>query len=461
MLKIKFTYPITVLIYITFFLIGTTLGYNPYGLTILISFFEILKQIRNNSFFTALLFWNLGFVFLSCSVNLFDKVDIVEKFGIGVYEKTANIFFLSSITIIFFYHYFLKKQKQKYPVEVEVDNSPFTSIKTFTLLLIIAVYLIFIIYNGQRAFQIMTMGRGTFVVNSSFGGQGEQGTGRSIIITLLYYLTEISGYLLPSLMFLILLQKLRILYALAVTFILSVPIWMTQFFLGTRHHILLSGLSFIACFVLLYHKRIRIKVRTFVIILSAGLFFSFAMLHIRKVGYANIFDFSNFKFEPEKIGGDPSGRYMNYVVEYFDTKDYRKGVSTTGLVFVWMPRSIWNNKPQGFTHWFLREHVIPGYKGYNSISTSYLGVPYSDFGKTGVVFASILIAFFLAKIDCYTLRLKSAFTFKKLIIVAFSLALSFYMPRALTAVYLKMILVFAFISVLSFSNRLVIRIPDE
>lgn len=461
MFKTKFTYPVTVLLYITFYFLGTALGINPYTITISISFIEILRQIKNNKFFTALLFWNLGFILLSCSINLFDKLSIVERFGIEVYDKTAGIFFLSSMTIIFFYHYFFNKNKRKYPEEVEAIDNPYKSIKVFTVLLILIVYLIFIIYNGQRAFQIVSNGRGFFTVNSSFGGQGDQGAGRSLILTLLYYLTEISGYLLPSLMFLVLMQKARIFYALFFTFILSLPVWLTQFFLGTRHHILLSGLCFIACFILLYHKRIKVKVRTFVLVLFSALFFSFAMLHIRKVGYQNMFDFSQLEFKPEKIGGDPSGRYMNYVVEYFDDNSYRYGVSTTGLVFVWMPRSVWSSKPQGFTHWFLREHVIPGYKGYNSISTTYLGVPYSDFGRIGVVLASILIAFFLAKVDCYTLRLKSAFTFKKLLLVSFSLALSFYMPRALTAVYLKVILVFAFISVLAIVNRLVIKKPNE
>lgn len=455
-MKLRLTNITTVCLYVFIFFTGLFVDINPYRLIVLLVFLEILRQIRNKIFFTSYVFWNLGFILLICTINIFSKDIVVEKLSIDVYSQTSKVFFLSFITIAFFYKYFTRN------VVINYYSIPKTyKVNLFFFLFIIATYLVYMIFNGTRAIEIFKSGRGAFIVNSSFGGKGDQGLNRSIFTTVIYYFTEITGYLIPALIFLFFKIKTKIFKALLFTIIFSIPFWTIQFILGTRHHILFSFLSLVGSFIVLYPKIIRVKVKHFILLIFLGLIFSTAMMHIRKVGFSDVFNFSEFSFEPARISADPSGLYMNYVVDYYNKNEFNYGKSTSGLLFVLVPRSIWNNKPKGFNHWFYREHIIPGYKGYNSVTCSYLAIPFADFGLFGVILISIILAYFFARIDLYLSKHKNIRSFKNVITIAFLFTLSFYLPRGLTAVYLKIILSLSLIYLMSIINKLVIRKKNE
>lgn len=452
MVPVKLTNFTKIVLYIFIFVLGSIFSLNPYIIIIFLSFSEISIQLNKRVFFTSYLFWNFGFILLICTINIFSIDLIIEKLGEDTYYRTSRVFFTSFLFITYFYRFYSKNTIIKFEKEQHLQK-----MRLFFICFILFSYVTYMIYNGSRAIEIFSKGRGYFIVNSSFGGQGDQGADRGLFSTLIYYFTEITGYLIPALIFLFIKTKTKLKYALIFALILSIPFWTTQFILGTRHHILFSVLSLLGCIIILYPKIIRVKLNLFFLLIVLALAFSTSMMHVRKVGYENFFNFEEFKFEPEKTSADPSGLYMNYVVDYFNKQPYKYGQSISGLVFIWVPRSLWSNKPKGFNHWFYREHVSPGYKGFNSITCSYLAIPYSDFGIWGVIIVSILIAYFFSKTDAYLLKDKAIYTYKGVLIISFLFTISFYLPRGLTATYLKIILVLSLIYMISILNRFVIR----
>lgn len=448
MKQIKFTYQVTLFIYIMLCVIGNWVFGSVYTSLLIISINEIVKQVRNNNFITTYTFWQLGFSFIICLDGILAKEKIVNLTSNYVYNKTGLIFCISSLIIIWYYRMLEKKNLGLLhkSFKMETNNFFFFTICFF--------YLFFLVTEAPEAIQSFFNSRFTIIADAEFGGLNAN---KSIIKQVSKFFSQFCGYLLPSFIFIWYLKRVSFNKALIYSFLLSAPIWTIYLIIGTRHNILYSFFGLVGCAALVKISKFKFK-SIYLIFLLVAYFASNTMLEARKHGFLNyITGNTNEKYSNlEKNITDQTTVYMSYVVDHYDETPLVYGTSTATILFFWIPRSLWPDKPPQFSYWFIREY-LGGQKGFNdkhSTPASYLSVPYSDFGYIGVILTSLLIAFLLNRLDKYFRKNQMLGDYKKLIFVSFFLASVFFLPRQLSHLVSKVFILYLIITVIFyFSNN--------
>ena len=83
------------------------------------------------------------------------------------------------------------------------------------------------------------------------------------------------------------------------------------------------------------------------------------------------------------------------MIEMFEYKEYMLGKSSSFLLYAWIPRSIWPEKPTMLGHWLIRERGETGFASNHSASFGYAGDAYADFGFLGGLLFSAIIGLVL------------------------------------------------------------------
>ena len=77
------------------------------------------------------------------------------------------------------------------------------------------------------------------------------------------------------------------------------------------------------------------------------------------------------------------------LIKHFNTNPHLYGESSSFLLYFWIPRSFWPNKPTMLGNWFIREYRS-GFSEGHSASFGFTGDLYADFGYFSLFFIFIL-----------------------------------------------------------------------
>lgn len=79
----------------------------------------------------------------------------------------------------------------------------------------------------------------------------------------------------------------------------------------------------------------------------------------------------------------------NLLFNYFETNDYMYGSSSSFILYFWIPRSIWPDKPSMLGYWLVRK-FRSGFSSGHSASFGFTGDLYADFGLFSLVFIFLI-----------------------------------------------------------------------
>jgi len=180
-------------------------------------------------------------------------------------------------------------------------------------------------------------------------------------------------------------------------FFWSLPIFIILFLGGTRFPLLFSFLGFL---LVLLSKQKKLTIKNYLFITGAIILLNVAastMRGFRAVGFGNTFTFIEEKkpfidiptFVSEKMSPEGVIRMTGLMIKHFEKNDYLYGKSTSFILYFWMPRSLWEDKPTMLGHWFIRKYE-DGFSSGHSASFGFTGDFFADFG-----YLSLILVFFL------------------------------------------------------------------
>jgi oligosaccharide repeat unit polymerase len=245
------------------------------------------------------------------------------------------------------------------------------------------------------------------VLSSMEGGRaGQSDEGSFIFGSILNAL----GFILPALTayYFIIIKKKTILKA----FLIASPIFIIQFLIGTRFPLLFSVLGFvIVTYSKFPSKKFNFK-SSFLIVFSllVLIFGSEAMKSFRTFGFEsnkknNVFqvDYDGDTNIPASILslGSPEGviDMTTLLFDYFEHHDHMYGKSTGFILYFWVPRVIWPDKPTMLGNWLIREYRS-GFGSGHSSSFGFTGELFSDFRYFSLIFI-FFIGRLLAKANAF------------------------------------------------------------
>lgn len=153
-----------------------------------------------------------------------------------------------------------------------------------------------------------------------------------------------------------------------------------------------AAMFWIPIFLILFNK--RINGLQFVIVMILGIFLIFPLLDNFRyfTGLSNI----NFKFDLEYLNTmNFDGSQMMMATIKTDT--ITLGYQLLGVIFFFVPRSLWATKPEGSGHYLVHENN----GGFSNLSMPYFSEGYINFGYIGVFVFIIFIAWFSKKMDTF------------------------------------------------------------
>jgi oligosaccharide repeat unit polymerase len=271
-----------------------------------------------------------------------------------------------------------QKSKGK-PKEVRGSN-----LITLVLLFLVS-YFFFKRFSG--AFTALAYGRDT----SSGPGGG----------SLIGYLTNSIGYVLPAIIvyyFSHIKQK-----KIWIPLIISLPIFIILFMGGTRFPLLFSLLGFAIVAQEKYSTRLTIKNYIIISVIGIGLLYSTKLMKtFRSTGAAE----SGFTIQSNKNKNDNLAVYISrefmspegvadmtaLMFKHFEKNEHLYGASSSFILYFWIPRSFWPEKPTMLGYWFIRQYR-DGFGDGHSASFGFTGDLYADFGLF-----SLIIVFFLGRL---------------------------------------------------------------
>ena len=196
-----------------------------------------------------------------------------------------------------------------------------------------------------------------------------------------------------------------------IAWIISIPILLILFMLGIRNTLLFAFLGFVIAgkYIDLTHLNKKLFI-------SLGLAAAFLLgvsgfMRNYRVGglEGGGRDFGNDDKNSSlavRIARSMSGegiiKCMNYEKIYFDNNPYTFGTNTGFILYFWIPRALWHDKPTMLGHWLVREEETNVPNAHSS-SYGFAGEPYADFG-----YLSLILIFFygvgLKKIEVFQKR---------------------------------------------------------
>ncbi len=364
--------------------------------------------------------WIAAFIFMIHSEMLILAGDSL------VFEYTTPMFlFLMSNNLVLVGYLYAKPKCNK---DVKLREYRITN-KHLYILLIILFYIIFIWNSAKEASLNLLMGR-----------QLDDTIGTTNIWDML---ANSMGIILPSLVaFLFRDVKKPFKW---IQLILVLPVFIFHVVLATRFKLLFSLIPYciVSGLINLSKSTWRTNMALLVIILSASILSSF-MKSNRNMSVVDLGmdehvadEYANSRWSV-KLGAElsPEGiiQVAKYADNYFENHELRYGLESSNILYRWVPRKIWPNKPTTLDHWLIRYYEdVPD---THSTSSGFIGVFRADFGWFALVFAFI-IGIVVAKINAYMERICTNNTSSiEFIIAATMVPLVFFMVRSpITSVY--------------------------
>ncbi|MBQ7341848.1 MAG: oligosaccharide repeat unit polymerase [Alistipes sp.] len=331
--------------------------------------------------------WICSYIFIILSEMLILSID--DYLG----EYTIPIFFYLLANNIVLVGYRLYKPKSQNIIKSHSARN--TSALFISLIILMVVYMIM---NYERVIQTAYLGRNETVADSNpfLGGFIE-----SLGILLPCFWGYYFRYIKPK----------SVLYSI----LLSAPIFIYQFILATRFKLLFTLLPFLFITGITTPSLNNTKKNILFVVIA--ILFGFASSYLKDsrnsgslnsdesayIGnmYANeepkdIFHALALNMSPEGV------IYMaKKADDYFANNPLSYGKETAYILYFWVPRAIWPDKPTMLGNWLIRKTEIVS--DTHSTSSGFLGELRADFGWFSLVFA-LLIGFLLKHCELYIRR---------------------------------------------------------
>lgn len=341
---------------------------------IVITFYDMIKYRR----ISLLTVWNSAFLFIILS-EVFSI-----KFGISN-TKLPSLKFLTIANNFIILGYISKLNKQKFTLtSYKIEKSKTNKLAPVTL---VSLGIFYFYSRIESALRQLAIGR----------------VGVNMINEKSYFTSSISsliGLILPALIayYFVIIKERK----LIVPFIFSSPIFFILFINGTRFPLLFSFIGFILVAEAKAFTYINLKKY---LVLGGALFLllmaSLTMKKIRATGNTSevISIFSNTTGNNDlptifAKNASPEGviDMTSLMFKYFETNDHKYGTSSSFLLYFWIPRVVWPDKPTMLGHWLIR-NFRGGFSSGHSASFGFAGELYSDFGLF-----SLLFIFFIGRL---------------------------------------------------------------
>lgn len=361
-------------------------------ITVVVYFFDDYRNLGRFYFYVLLIWgvtdllikrkielihiWNAGFGFIILSEVFSDSFVVLER-------NLEALQFLITANNLVLLGYISKSYKKIKLLQPRFESLHKTN-KTFPILLLVLT-IVFVYFKMNAVLSAVSGGR-----------LSETGESSSILGNMINAL----GYILPAVIayYVVIIQKKSILFAL----LLSLPVLMMQFLIGTRFPLLFSIIGFsIVIFAHYPLQKLNFKqlmIGSFLALLL--IFGSAAMKNFRTQGFSQseiqLFDSNSKNGFAEIIlnFGSPEGviDMTSLMFDYFDHNEHIYGESSSFLLYFWIPREIWPDKPTMLGHWFIREYRS-GFSEGHSASFGFSGDLYADFG-----WFSLIPIFFIGRL---------------------------------------------------------------
>lgn len=334
-------------------------------------------SVISNRNFQLIDVWNGGFVFIILSEIIINRNPDMYMLSASKYLMIAN----NIVNIGYLYRNKGLKQISKERIKKNRNNS-----------FIVVVLLLFV------SFFFITKFSGA-VASFLFGRDTSRGPGGGSLIG---YITNSIGFVLPAILvyYFSQIRKKKIWIPL----ILSLPIFIILFMGGTRFPLLFSLLGFAIVAQEKYSTRLTIKNYIIISVIGIGLLYSTKLMKtFRSTGAAESgFTIqSNKKNKNDNLAVYISREFMSpegvvdmtaLMFKHFEKNEHLYGASSSFILYFWIPRSFWPEKPTMLGYWFIRQYR-DGFGDGHSASFGFTGDLYADFGLF-----SLIIVFFLGRL---------------------------------------------------------------
>jgi oligosaccharide repeat unit polymerase len=335
--------------------------------------------------------WNTSFIFIVLAEMLIKK-------STSMYWTDASKYLLIANNIVNIGYYC----KNNIPKSILQKNPLSYKESRFTSIVLVALVVLYFFIEIRSALFAFTYGRN--IINPYKASYG-------IFINSLINSLEL---ILPALIayYFSVIKKKRI----WVPLFLSLPVFIILFLYGTRYPLLFSVLGFL---IIAQYKKVRkFSIKQYLLLGFASIILIYTTNYMRnnRTSYdkeANSSLFENIKNEgsfPEIIANSfmsPEGvvDMTALMFKHFEKNDHLYGASSSFILYFWVPRAIWPEKPTMLGYWFIRQYR-GGFGDAHSASFGFTGDLYADFGLF-----SLIIVFFLGRL------LKTAENFKRRAII--------------------------------------------
>ncbi|HAV01761.1 MAG TPA: hypothetical protein DCW95_00930 [Chryseobacterium sp.] len=215
------------------------------------------------------------------------------------------------------------------------------------------------------------------------------------------------GFLLPSvcLFYFYSVKKTSIL----VPILFALPVFIILFMGGSRFPLLFSFLGFVITYQSVSQNKFSVK--NLAILAAAGIILLSASIAMKtfRGGTMN----ANIYGEEEAVFKDIPTYFSQFMsnegvidmtslmIQHFSTNNHLYGSSTSFIIYFWVPRELWADKPTMLGYWFIRQYR-GGFGEGHSASFGFTGDLFADFG-----YFSLLLIFFIGR------AIKTAENFQK------------------------------------------------
>lgn len=331
----------------------------------------LVKDIAVTRKFTLLHTWEVAFVFIIWSNMILSAADDHSHLYTNpiVFYLVAN-----SIVLIAYFNY--------HPSKTITNKTIFISSGRNTeLLLFIAISLgLYLYFNYDKVVETLIFGR----VLSKTLGSG------SLLTTIIPAL----GMILPAIIayYFKYIIKGNTIFAI----ILALPIFIYQFIIATRFQLLFQIFPFFIILGLIKIRKINFKSICFMVIFAIALGWGSSYLKENRNYASNDSVRGEYVYASEKrddifysladnLSSEGIIEMMSMADDYYKNHDLEYGKESAYMLYFWVPRSWWPEKPTPIDHWLIRKYEIVAEE--HSTSVGFLGFLRADFGWFAILFA--------------------------------------------------------------------------
>lgn len=396
-----------------------------------------LHVFRSGELLKFIVFWQLGFLLIIAYEGVFFESLYAGYYRPEHYNGAARYINGANFLFLIFYYFF-----EKDPV-ADGSKRMIASLRVnagLGMFFILAAYVLFLAVHVPLAYAMASGGRlaGGEAIEFMESVGGFEAPLRG--------LARCAGLVLPAMLMYHYLwaapSQSRLLKACTAI----APILVIQFLIGIRFPLLFGILGALV----VYSDSVKVQRKQFVQLFACLLVLVFAfqaMKTFRRHGFSNVSVATIAEsFRPTEFTKvDYVVLTMSKIVDYFEVGDHLHGRSNAALVFFWIPRYFWPNKPTLLDHWFIREYGDRGISESHSSSSTFASNAFVDFGFWGGISFWGLMGWPFAKLQTWCDKVRARRGDGLIILVAVIFPASFFGVRSFDSALILMSGVILFI----------------